>query len=111
MSNKWIRELKRGDKVFVSSYGSVKLYKVERITAKGFIKVNDNYYGKTGCLIGGEMYKTNHLEQATEDKLKDYENKAFIYDVTKEIRRTRYNTLTYEQAFKIAEILNLNIKK
>ena len=102
----WIKELKVGDKVFTYAYGKKHLHTVERITPKGCIKVNGQFYTKKGILIGNGQYKNNFLIQATEESIIDYENNAFINAVTREMRKTPYNSLSFEKASKIAEILD-----
>lgn len=106
MSN-WIKELKAGDKVFVSSRSGTTLETVQRITPTGRVVVNNIQF------IDGtnksNMWNIFVLEEATEEKIKEYKIRGFIRRVFYELKQKK--TMTYAQAKKINEILDLGVRE
>lgn len=106
MSN-WIKELKAGDKVFVSNRSGTTLETVQRITPTGRVVVNNIQF------IDGtnksNMWNIFVLEEATEEKIKEYKIRGFIRRVFNELRQKK--SITYAQAKKINEILNLGVQE
>ena len=96
--------LKAGDKVFVWYSGSCRLGFVEKITPKGFIKVDGTLFTQDGLERGGSDWYHTSIEPATEEKIAEYNRKKFIRATIKQMRETP--KISYEQALKISEILN-----
>ena len=109
MNNQWLSELKEGDKVVIYSWGfSYNSYKeevVQKITPKGFIKVNDILFKPdSGYSRSGGSCLLNPNDNDTKEKLENYKKSIFIRSVLNKTWNVR--DLTYEQAIKIYEILN-----
>lgn len=106
MSN-WIKELKAGDKVFVSSRSGTTLETVQRITPTERVVVNNIQF------IDGtnksNMWNIFVLEEATEEKIKEYKIREFIRRVFYELKQKK--SMTYAQAKKINEILDLAVRE
>lgn len=113
MNNSWLKELKVGEKVFVSKifvnkiYGNKMLGTVQRVTPTGRVVVNDTQY------INGvhhfDKWRVAILEEATDEKIEEYKIKNFIQRVFNELREKK--SMTYEQAKKINEILELGVEE
>lgn len=103
----WLKELKEGDKVFVRSRSGTTLETVQKITPTGRVVVNNTQF------IGGtnksNMWNIFVLEEATEEKIKKYEIRGFIRRVFNELKLKK--SMTYEQAKKINEILELGVQE
>ena len=95
--------LKAGDKVFVWYTGSCQLDVVEKITPKGFIKVNGSLFTKDGLERGGSVWYHASIEPATEEKIAEYNRERFIRATIKRMREI--SKISYEQAVQINEIL------
>lgn len=109
MNNKWLSELKEGDKVVINSwsytYNSYTEEVVQKITPKGFIKVNDILFDpNSGYSRSGRSCLLNPNDNDTKEKLENYKKSRFIISVLKKMCNVR--DLTFEQAIKIYEILN-----
>lgn len=103
----WIKELKAGDKVFVSSRSGTTLQTVQKITPTGRVVVNNTQF------INGKnmsnMWNILTLEEATEEKVKEYRIRGFIRRVFNEMKLKK--SMTYAQAKKINEILDLGVQE
>lgn len=103
----WIEELKAGDKVFVNGRSGRSLETVQKITPTGRVVVNNIQF------IGGtnksNMWDIIVLEEATEEKIKEYKIREFIQRVFNELRQKK--SITYAQAKKINEILDLGVQE
>lgn len=95
--------LKVGDFVFVSGNWGCSLHKVEKITPKGFIKVNGSLYTKDGYERGGDSWSITNISPASPDAIKEYNNKIFIREVMNKLRTVK--KLSYEQAVDVNRIL------
>lgn len=100
---KELKDLKAGDLVILTykKWTSKREYvaKIERITPKGFIKVNGMLFYSDGRPRGDHTYR---IESATDEKIESIRQEEFIIKILKKIQRIE--DLTYEQA---AEIHNL----
>lgn len=83
--NDWIKELKPGDKVFVVGSCWMSLETVET-TDKDLIWVDGKPYNQNGILWAGDFLSGVHLEQATPEKIKEYEEHEFIKSAVDEIK-------------------------
>ena len=105
----WIKDLKVGDKVIIhNSRGYIPMIKtVERITPTGRIVVSGTNFKKDGWQMNtGNSWSRQHLEQWTEERELDIRKKIFIGKVLSKINDL--DTLTYDQAYLINEILDSN---
>ena len=96
--------LKPGDKVFVSGYSRRTLRTVEKITPKGFIKVDGTYYYKDGRERGGTGWHFTRIVPASEEEVIAYNKERFVASVMKKMREIK--SLDYEKAVLIHDILN-----
>lgn len=105
--NNWLEELKAGDKVFVRNCSGTTLETVQKITPTGRVVVNNTQF------IGGtnksNIWNIFVLEEATEEKIKEYKIRGFIRRVFNELKLK--NSMTYAQAKKINEILCLGVQE
>ena len=108
MNNSWLKELKAGEKVFVSNmFGTKTLETVQRVTPTGRVVVNGNQY--IDGVHNFDKWRVATLEEATDEKIEKYKIKNFVQRVFNELRGKKY--MTYEQAKKINEILELGVEE
>lgn len=103
----WLEELKAGDKVFVSSRSGTTLQTVQKITPTGRVVVNNIQF--IGGINKSNMWDIITLEEATEEKIKEYKIRGFIRRVFNELKLKK--SMTYTQAKKINEILELGVQE
>lgn len=104
MTQDWLKNLKAGDYVFISSRMGKKLTTVQRITATGRIVVYNIQF------INGanrsNKWDVIVLEEATDEAVKNYKEMKFTRAVKFAMGSAK---ITYAQAKEINEILNLRI--
>lgn len=103
----WLEGLKAGDKVFVSSRSGTTLQTVQRITPTQRVVVNNIQF--IGGVNRSNMWDILTLEEATEEKIKEYKIRGFIRRVFYELKQKK--SMTYGQAKKINEILCLGVQE
>lgn len=103
----WLEELKVGDNVFVSSRSGTTLQTVQKITPTGRVVVNNIQF--IGGINKSNMWDIITLEEATEEKIKEYKIRRFIRSVFNELKLKK--SMTYAQAKKINEILGLGVQE
>ena len=103
----WLEELKAGDKVFVSSRSGTTLQTVQKITPTGRVVVNNIQF--IGGINKSNMWDIITLEEATEEKIKEYKIRVFIRRGCNELKLKK--SMTYAQAKKINEILGLGVQE
>lgn len=106
----WLKQLKAGDDVVVSSWNWVGCYytkqKVERITPTGFIRVNNVLYRpQDGMSRQGQSELLDPTDEKTIRMLKEYNEKKFVHNIMNKIRSTNYDYVTYDQAVQISKIM------
>ena len=105
----FLKDLKAGDKVICCHWGHFNRQEyvttVEKITPKGFIKVDGILFHSITGRARGENYY--HLEQATDERIKEITEKNYV-KTTLYMMQNDIKDLTYEQAKAICEILNLD---
>lgn len=106
----WLKNLKAGDTVIVHSwtwsYSSYRVSKVEKVTPKGFIKVDGFlYYPEDGRIRGDSgSVLMNPSDESTQTAYKQYCKDVFVKKILYKMRAV--TSITYEQACKIKEILD-----
>lgn len=106
MNNDWLKELKAGDRVFVRNmYGSTSLETVQRVTPTGRVVVNNTQY--IAGVHRADTWRVSRLEEADPSKIWEYKTQCFIKRVFNEL--TTKKSMTYKQAKKINEILELGV--
>lgn len=103
----WLEELKAGDKIFVRSCSGTTLQTVQKITPTGRVVVNNIQF--IGGINKSNMWDIITLEEATEEKIKEYKIRGFIRRVFYKLKQKK--SMTYEQAKKINEILGLGVQE
>lgn len=103
----WLEGLKAGDKVFVSSRSGTTLQTVQRITPTQRVVVKNIQF--IGGVNRSNMWDILTLEEATEEKIKEYKIRGFVRRVFNELKQKK--SMTYEQAKKINEILGLGVQE
>ena len=103
----WIKNLKVGDEVIVTSNmcGEPRISKVEKITPKGFIKVDGLLFDDNGSQRTSSWYKSYIIECSEEEKEK-MRKKQIISKAYGLMRNTK--SITYEQAEDVIKILDVN---
>lgn len=99
----WIKSLKAGDKVIVSSTYGTRVAEVEKITPSGLIKVDGTLYNQNGC--ERSQWCTSSIHEATEEAVREVEQRKVVTKAFKIMHRT--SQITYEQAIKILEIFDV----
>ncbi len=102
--NKWIKNLKAGDIVFIDSRYGRSLRTVEKITTAGNIKVNGIWFNSSGSEKGGDVWNKCHLSEATEEELKSFRENVVIKKALKIMRDTK--EIDYQKAIKIIQLLS-----
>lgn len=97
-------DLKAGDKVFIHYSGGKTFAVVEKVTPKGFVKVNGTLYDSQGIQRGGGTYYKLSIKPATDESIQAYERECFVRTVIRKIHEG--SKITYEQAVAIDAILN-----
>lgn len=106
MNNDWLNELKAGDRVFVcSTFGNKSLETVQRVTPTGRVVVNNIQY--IAGVHRADAWRVSRLEEADPSKIYEYKTQCFVKRVFNEL--TIKKSMTYEQAKKINEILELGV--
>ena len=100
-------EFKVGDKVLLTSYSGRKISVVEKIPPKGFIKVDGMLFYPNGKERTSNYYYSCGIELLTPELEKEVGENAYRQRITKRLREIKWNDITYEQAQKIDEVLNL----
>ena len=70
--------LKAGDQVIVRSNTSTAIGTVERVTPTRRIKVDNDYYDRTGLLIGDERWHGRYITPATNEEVAKIKREAVI---------------------------------
>lgn len=115
--NNWVKELKVGDKVFISTRCGTTLETVQRITPTGRVVVNNIQF--IDGVNRANVFDILTLEEATEERIKEYKIRRFVQKVFNKLRENKcmYYTQTdpldeiFAQAKKINEILNLGVQE
>lgn len=105
--NEWLEKLKVGDKVFVNGRSGRTLTTIQRITPTGRIVVNNTQF--IDGVNRSNMWDIMTLEEATEEKIHQYNKRVFIHMVYVALKINK--TMNYEQAKQVNEILNLGVKE
>lgn len=110
MDLKDLKDLKVGDYVLVCYNSSKRIKKIEKITPKGFIKVDGTLYNQNGDERGGNVWFLSHIKPATKEEVKAYlkqeKEQKYIRQVISYINSI---PMTFEQATRIADILGMKI--
>lgn len=112
MSKEWISKLKKGDMVIVHSwsagYSCYTEETVQKVTPKGFIKVNGSLFNQNdgmargrGSWSGSCLMDSN--DESAKEQVKKYRMECYVGRVLRKIRNIP--NLTYEQAIEIDRIL------
>ena len=97
---------KVGDKVLLSNQHLHKITTVEKITPKGFIKVDGILFNPNGIERGGDAYGSYHIDPITDEREQELRKEFFVNNTKKKLKKFDFNNTTYEQACKIALLLN-----
>ena len=107
MTKDWFKELKEGDYVFIKSRNNTALHKVQGITPTGRIVVNNIQF--INGTNSSDKWNPLSLCEATEEKIASYRKSIFLKKVC--FALNELDKITYEQAQKINEILNLGVEE
>lgn len=95
--------LKVGDFVFVNGRFRRSLHQVEKITPKGFIKVNGSLYTKRGWVRGGDSFAFATIQPASAEEIEQFRKEKLVADVIEKMHSV--TELSYEKAVAINGIL------
>ncbi len=101
-------EVKKGDKVLITSRYRTEVGIVEDITPKGFIKVMGTLFNpQTGRERTSDPYNFLMISPATPEELERFEKSKFFQKVCALMRDDNYiiNHMTYNKAVRILNIL------
>lgn len=100
-------ELQVGDEVLVTSLYRHSIKKVKRITPTGNIRLeDDSYYDAYGYVKSSDSWDNGRLYLLTPEKKKAFVENAYIAKTISELKKIE--KLSYEQAVKIMEIIDVN---
>lgn len=99
----WLKDLKAGDKVIVSSRWHRTIQTVDKVTPTGRINIGATVYDNTGRERGSQSWSYGKLEQATPEAIEKIRRDKIIKEALNTAREVK--TLTYEQAVAILNIL------
>lgn len=102
--SEFLKNLKAGDLVIVSSRTFEAIRKVEKITPSGLIKVNGTLYNKDGGERGGDIWNRCYLIEATPERLQAVRERLTIQKAHRLMQNAKIITL--EQATEIIKILS-----
>ena len=97
---------KVGDKVLLYNRYRRKITTVEKITPKGFVKVDGILFNSNGAERGGSTYESYRIEPITNEREQELKQEFFISNTKKKLKEFDFNNITYGQACKIALLLN-----
>jgi len=97
---------KVGDKVLLYNQYLRRITTVEKITPKGFIKVDGVLFNSNGTERGGDIYGSYRIEPITDEREQELRREFFVSSTKKKLKEFNFNNITYEQACKIALLLN-----
>ncbi len=97
---------KEGDKVLLYNQYRRKITTVEKITPKGFVKVDGVLFNSNGTERGGNIYGLCRIEPITDEREQELRKEFFVSNTKKKLKEFDFNNITYEQACKIALLLN-----
>lgn len=104
-SKEFLKKLKPGDMVIVHTsrlfYKSNEVTSVQKITPKGFIKVNNVLFNSDTGAARGDWEQT--LLEATPAAVQEIKERAYIKNAIEKIHNI--NELTYKQAVEIMAII------
>lgn len=100
------KNFKVGDKVLLYNRHRRKITTVEKITPKGFIKVDGVLFNSNGTERGGDAYESYRIEPITDEREQELKRDFFVSNTKKKLKEFNFNNITYEQACKIAILLN-----
>lgn len=103
--NEWIKDLKPGDKVIVSSRYSESIKTVDRVTPSGRIVIGAITFNNDGGERGRDIWIAKMLREATESELRRVHEKNTIQKAANIMRTASNKTITYDQAVAIIKIL------
>lgn len=96
--------LKVGDNVFVCGRSGRSLHQVEKITPKGFIRVDGQLYTKNGSQRGsGNGWYFTSIRPASDEEVEQFKKEKFVAAVVGKLHSV--TNLQYEQAVAINRIL------
>lgn len=103
-----LENVKVGD-VVIRHTGSYKttVDKVRKVTATMIHVGNERYRKKDGNLVGAGPWDLRWITIPEEGEIEEMKRQEFIMDVVSEMKRRTARDVTYEQAVKIKEVLEL----
>lgn len=102
----WVKNLKVGDKVILTTqFKEPRVVEVEKITPKGFVKVEGMLFNENGCQRSSSWY-TSYIWEYTEEKEEELRKKAVVRQARDLMNHC--SCLDYEKAVKIIDILGDN---
>lgn len=109
----WIEKLKPGDKVILYKwgYGSNAYYltEVEKITPKGYVKVDGYLFCNDGSCRGGyALIILDPSDPNNQRKLEEFREKCYVKRVLDKLRELCSDDISYEQAKCFDVLINSN---
>lgn len=99
--------VKPGDKVIYECRGREHIVTVTKVTPTGRIRIDftDSQFDKNGYQMGGDIWFSSSIRKATPEDIKRIEQKKAILKACELCKTVSTNSLPYEKALKIIEIL------
>jgi len=97
----WIKDLKEGDKVVVSSRHGKSITVVTKITPKGFVKTDKYQFNQDGSQRGNsDRWNPFYLEQLTDEVLLEFKKNGLV----RKCKEIKFSELSIEQIEQILSI-------
>jgi len=106
MMDEWIKQLRAGDKVYISTgfSGGLQLTTVKKITPKGHVRTTGGSLYRDGC-CKIDSWTSKHLQKWTQELEDKMVAKAHFNKLAHSINAIDARTLTSEQVHKIYDII------
>jgi hypothetical protein len=104
----WLRDLKEGDKVIISSDYITKIKSINKITPTGKIKIDNYSYDSDGREINGSMWHRKYLTQWTQEKEDEIIKQIKFQKICNKLSEVKWEKMEFDLVKKIYSILQDN---
>lgn len=102
----WLRELKAGDKVFISSRYRSAIKTIDKITLTGRIAIGNTKYDSTGYEIGGDTWSRESLSEWNQEEEDDLLQKIKFEKMCNKLSDVKWHECDYNLVEKAYALLD-----
>lgn len=106
-----IQNVKVGDLVFVYYNRTIHLAPIQKITPKGFIRVDGTLYDEYGSQKGGDAWYRSFIRVPSPEEIEEYNKRKFIAQVIGKLQKLKTDDVDYETAVSINDLLFNEVEK